>query len=208
VTLEGSIGFMDGQPSLGAHVVLSREGDAGLETIAGEIVSARVVALEAIVLVADDVRWSREVDERTGVPLLSGVSDGAGFAAERAPRIGTAKEDRGADPAWSDAVAASADADREATRRSVYPSVSASVLPPKPVRPAASFDDAPFPEAGDRVEHFAFGSCEVLKSDGDRLHVKVAKDSRVKEIALEMLRVTPLGETPEGRRRFKLDRKM
>ena len=74
--------------------------------------------------------------------------------------------------------------------------------------PVAEEEDAPFPEAGDVVEHFAFGRCEVLKSDGDRLRLRVGKDGRVREIALEMLRVSPLESNEESRKRFKLDRKL
>jgi hypothetical protein len=58
------------------------------------------------------------------------------------------------------------------------------------------------------VDHFAFGHCDVLKSDGDRLHLKVHKDGRIREIALEMLRVAPLGDDASGKRRFKLERKI
>ena len=57
--------------------------------------------------------------------------------------------------------------------------------------------------------HFAFGRCEVVTSDGDRLHLRLGKDGRVKEIALEMLKVTPLAPV-EGAtgKHFKLDRKL
>jgi hypothetical protein len=58
------------------------------------------------------------------------------------------------------------------------------------------------------VEHFAFGSGEVVKSDGDRLHLRVGKEGRIREIALEMLRVSLLDDTPEGKRRFRLERRM
>jgi hypothetical protein len=62
------------------------------------------------------------------------------------------------------------------------------------------------PQAGDLAEHFAFGACEVLKSDGDRLHVRM-KDGRIREIALEMLKVTAL--PPDGEtQRYRLSRKM
>jgi hypothetical protein len=64
-----------------------------------------------------------------------------------------------------------------------------------------------FPEAGDVVDHFAFGKCDVLKSDGDRLYLRMHKDGRIKEIALEMLKVTPLGEE-EGKRSYKLARRL
>jgi hypothetical protein len=64
------------------------------------------------------------------------------------------------------------------------------------------------PERGDIVEHFAFGSCEVVRSEGDRLHLRVGKDGRIREIALEMLRVTPLGDSESGAHRFKLERRL
>ena len=80
----------------------------------------------------------------------------------------------------------------------------------KPFKPVkAEEEEQPVPEPGDLVEHFAFGRCEVVKSDGDRLHVRLGKDGRIKEIALEMLKVTPLPPV-EGAagRHYKLDRKL
>jgi hypothetical protein len=82
------------------------------------------------------------------------------------------------------------------------------MAPPRPIRRHSDDDDAPYPEAGAHVEHFAFGSGEVLKSDGDRLHVKVAKDGRIREIVLQILKVTPLAPGDDGRPRFRLDRKL
>ena len=77
----------------------------------------------------------------------------------------------------------------------------------KPVE--AETEDEMVPEPGDIVEHFAFGRCEVVKSDGDRLHVRLGKDRRIKEIALEMLRVSPLPpEEGMTARYFKLARKL
>jgi hypothetical protein len=64
------------------------------------------------------------------------------------------------------------------------------------------------PEAGDVVDHFAFGPSEVLRSDGDRLHLRVRKDGRIREIALEMLRVSRLPDTEDGKRRFRLERRI
>jgi hypothetical protein len=83
-----------------------------------------------------------------------------------------------------------------------------AALPLKPIaRVAKPEDEGPKPEPGDLVDHFAFGRCEVVKCDGDRLHVRLEKDQRLKEIALEMLRVTP--KPQEGEKRvFRLDRRM
>jgi hypothetical protein len=49
----------------------------------------------------------------------------------------------------------------------------------------------------------------VVKSDGDRLHVRLGKDGRIKEIALEMLKVMSLPPV-EGAagKHYRLDRKM
>jgi hypothetical protein len=75
------------------------------------------------------------------------------------------------------------------------------------VRPGLDLD-TPAPEPGDEVEHFAFGPAEVLRSDGDRLHLRVRKDQRIREIALEMLRVARLPDGDDGKRRFKLERRL
>ena len=79
--------------------------------------------------------------------------------------------------------------------------------------PSAASDPAPrstccSPEQGDSVEHFAFGRSDVVKSDGDRLHLKVHKDGRIREIALGMLKVTRIPDDDAGRRHFKLERRM
>jgi hypothetical protein len=85
--------------------------------------------------------------------------------------------------------------------------VAAAAIPRRPARPGPDLD-SPFPEPGDVVDHFAFGACDVLRSDGDRLHLRVRKDGRIREIALEMLRVSPLPLGDDGRRRFKLERRI
>jgi predicted DNA-binding protein with PD1-like motif len=177
--IEGSVG--DG--SLSLRAVLARETDRGFETIAGEIQKARVIALEVLVTALDEV-----VAERPARP-----------------------------PTWSAAVEASADAEpappirpKLASVPQATPGVPVPIPIPIPLRPARpEIDlDTPVPEAGDVVDHFAFGRSEVLKSDGDRLHLRVNKDGRIREIALEMLRVTRLPDGDEGKRYFKLERRM
>jgi hypothetical protein len=64
----------------------------------------------------------------------------------------------------------------------------------------------PFPEPGDVVEHFAFGRCVVLKTDGDRLHLRADKDGRILEIAPRMLRLAVVDADSQPRR-FRLERK-
>lgn len=80
-----------------------------------------------------------------------------------------------------------------------------AVLPQKPMR---ARDDIEFyPDVGDRVTHFAFGDCMVIGSDGDRIRLQQEKDSRVREVALTMLKIEDPVMQDDGKRYFKLGRK-
>jgi len=125
----------------------------------------------------------------------------------------TVLDDLAAASTWSAAIEASArsepvGASGGAARTIGIPPTPAGAppMPPRPLRPSVDLDGL-VPETGDTVDHFAFGRGDVLKSDGDRLHVRVHKDGRIREIALEMLKVTPL-ESNGPHRRFKLERKL
>jgi predicted DNA-binding protein with PD1-like motif len=205
LTLEGSVGLSRGDISVGMRAVLTREGELGVEAIAGEIVSARVHALEVHVTALDEMALERALDPSSGVWML-GEPGATPAAARPAPAARPAAPAPASPPAaWAEAIGASAERP-QAARPAVSTPQAAPLVPPKPKPPA--FDEGgPFPEAGDFVEHFAFGPCDVLKSDGDRLHVRMHKDGRIKEIALAMLKVTPL-EHPEGKRAYKLERRL
>ena len=209
----------------GAARGLARETDRGMEVLAGEIVTARVVALEAFVTSFEDLSIGRALDAKANVVLFGDAADARYRPDAERPAIGSmggggsaisravSAEEPVAAPAavaavpsaWSDAIAASAEKDvgRQAASRGAV----GGAIPSRPVRPQRAQDDSAMPEAGDIVEHFAFGRSEVLKSDGDRLHLKVGKDGRIREIALEMLKVSPLESSPANgeRRRFRLD---
>jgi predicted DNA-binding protein with PD1-like motif len=205
IALEGSIGLHAGDVSFGLRAVLARETDRGMETLAGEIVRARIVGLEILVAAFDEHAIPRVVDAGARVWLLG---EGATQPARAAPAPQRAPEPTPQPPpAWNEAVAASPPADR--AKPAAMPLQAA--LPPRPVRPPPKEDEdsasSVSPEAGDVVEHFAFGKCDVLKSDGDRLYLRMHKDGRIKEIALEMLKVTPIGEE-EGKRAYKLARRI
>ena len=80
--------------------------------------------------------------------------------------------------------------------------------PARPMTASPAADPALIPARGDIAEHFAFGRCEVIKTEGERIHLKLERDGRIKEIALEMLRVKEVDSATPGRRRFKLERKI
>jgi predicted DNA-binding protein with PD1-like motif len=213
VVLDAAIGVAHGDVSLSLRGVFAREADRGMETLAGEIVTAKVVALEAVVTALDDLALPRALDHDAGLWLLADPTGTGrpGVSVPEAQRSRPALEkgplpppQRQPSPPWSEAIVASAGAKERAPAR------TAQGIPQRLARPEVLYDDSPVPEPGDVVEHFAFGTCEVLKSEGDRLHLKVAKDERIREIALEMLRVTLVstGTEPGERRRYKLDRKI
>jgi predicted DNA-binding protein with PD1-like motif len=219
LSLESSIGLVHGEPGFSLRAVLARETDHGLETLAGEIVRARTVALEVLVTAFDDLTLERTLDETAGIWLIDSASTAvvsAPAAVAPAPAVAAARSvssipPRGAasPPAtatWSNALEASAHGEREAA----VPRAGASnmQMPQRIVHPPpADVDGGPVPEPGDVVDHFAFGRCDVVKSDGDRLHLRVHKDGRIREIALEMLRVTPIAADGSGRQ-FKLERRI
>jgi predicted DNA-binding protein with PD1-like motif len=200
LVLEGTIGMSGGEVSLSLRGLLARETDQGIETLSGEIASAQAVGIEVFVTALDDVALPLALDAAAGVWLLGSSSAQPAVAA------------RPASPAaWSGAVDASHRAERverEPRARVPQPQVHAgAAMPARPPRPERIEIDVPAPEPGDAVDHFAFGDCDVVKSDGDRLHLRVHKGGRICEIALAMLRVSRLADADDGRRRFKLERR-
>ncbi len=205
LVLEGVIGLEAGAPAVSLRAVLSRETDVGTETLSGVVASARVVALELVVTSAQDLALPLAHDARSGLSMLTTASSSEARVGEsEAPRRPEPTPSPAPAAAWGEALAASH------AQPPPKPTAPAGLTLPTrpPVRPAPVHEEVVFPEAGDQVEHFAFGKCDVLKSDGDRLHLKVHKDGRIREIALEMLKVTPQDDGTSRPRHFRLERKL
>ena len=210
VVLEGSIGLAAGDVTCGLRAVLARETDTGLETIAGELVDARVGALEVMVTAFDEVTAIRR-ESAGGVWLVEPTA-----AASPAPAPAPVAAASGVPvPAPAPKAALPAPPSEPEPPKPAAPKPSPTFaapggMPLRPVRPQVEEqEEQVYPDTGDVVEHFAFGRCEVVKSDGDRLHLRLGKDGRIKEIALEMLKVTPLPSVDGAAgRHFKLDRKL
>lgn len=201
VALEAVLdGALDAAATPALRVLLLHETQSGLQALGGELRAALVRSLDGTARVFTTA-GPRVHDERaeptaTRDAAFAPKTGSAGLAGQGAP---------GAPASWSDVVAAS---DARPAPKPVPASASAPLaLPTRPARKASDDDDTPSPEPGDLVDHFAFGRCEVLKSDGERLHLRVHKDQRIREIALEMLRVSRLPDEG-GVRRFRLDRKL
>ena len=203
VVLDGSLGIADGGVAATLRVVLARESDSGLETIAGQLLRARVIGLEGSMTVLEETVVPRGLDKAAGVWLLRDDAVVTSVA-EPAPRH----------PPVTPTPAAQASGVPGAPTSSPDMTggpAATPLRPPTAVFPRHARDDdepeeGPYPLAGDIAEHFAFGTCEVLRSDGDRLQVRMMKDGKVSEIALEKLRVTAL--PPDGTTlRYRLSRK-
>jgi hypothetical protein len=81
-----------------------------------------------------------------------------------------------------------------------------AVMPPKLAKKEAWMEES-YPEEGDRVTHFAFGDCSVVGSDGERIRLQQDRDSRVREVALSMLKLAAPTVDAEGVRHWVLGRK-
>ncbi len=110
---------------------------------------------------------------------------------------------------------------RAADKPEVPDAAARAVAPPQPMwarvaaanAAAAERDtedevEALTPEAGDMVDHFAFGICEILTADGDRLRIRdVQGPGRIREVSLDMLTVMSPAAADGGKRLFRLVRK-
>lgn len=115
-------------------------------------------------------------------------TDRAPRAAPAKPQAATAASGTGIPTAWVSAVRASALRDARGGTTS-------------------DEDDGHGPQEGDLVEHFAFGLCDVLRSDGERLHIRdVNGPTRVREVSTTMLKVMPPTEH-DGKKLYRLLRR-
>ncbi len=195
VSLAGPIVTTENGPFCQLRAVLSRETDTGIETFAGQLASARVLSFEGYVhgaaLAPLDVT-SHPVAPAPPSPPSPWAE--AIHASEAGGASHEALDDKKDERAY-------------VSRAQSAPTLAEPAPMPRPPARPVSTDEEHFPEAGDLADHFAFGRCEIIKSDGDRLHLKIPRDGRIKEIALEMLKVS-LREDEGGKHVYRLDRKM
>ncbi len=158
------------------HALVAREGAAGPQLVGGLLRSARVVRVDLLVCTAD-------AEDRPAPP-----------AAPSRP------EERRSAPG----IVAPLGAPMPSPSSPGSPTASHASIP-RPVRTTTAEPEI-YPEEGDTVNHFAFGRCLVVFSDGERLRLQQEKDSRVREVALSMLRVGDPVQV-DGKRHWELIRK-
>jgi predicted DNA-binding protein with PD1-like motif len=191
-SLSGNVSTAEGVPVARLSAVLARETDVGLTSCAGQLAWARVFAAEIHVVAFDDVALTRASDERTGLLLLS--SRGAPGAASPAP---AGEAPRAETPRT------------ETSRTAAEASPAGEHQPPlaAPHRLHRPTEVEVYPEVGDSVNHFHFGDCIVIGSDGDRIRLRQERDGRVREVSLAMLKIDAPITDADGKRLFLLGRK-
>ena len=211
LALEGSIGLVDGEPSLSLRAVLARETDRGLETLAGEIAARESSRSRrwspSSTTSRSSARSTRRPASGCSTPARPGPASVASAVPVPLPRPAPGRRLRQrAGPAPSRRARS---VEREPPARPARSSRHGGVMPQRPVAPPGPISTPPrCPSRATSLTTSPSGACDVVKSDGDRLHLKIHKDGRIREIALEMLRVTPLDDSESGTRRFKLERRM
>ena len=207
-------------PLAGPHTVtLSRATDVGLELIGGVLVRARAHGVTLALSTASPPAAPREPGPRREVVAVSSSS-------ARSPREAPAPRDPS--PASSSPAAATSTSASTSSSDSASGVASASTSPPRspdPSRPmspprswaevaaaseeAASDESEENPNRGDLVDHFSFGLCEVIKADGDRVHLRDVKGpGRIREVVTSALKVMPPTTRSDGKRVFRLQRKV
>jgi predicted DNA-binding protein with PD1-like motif len=213
-TLEGAFGLTRGTLALTTRAVLALRDSFGERIAAGAVESARVDGGEVLVSGFAGTDLVRTMRSDAGVWLFQLEAELAGTA----PRL-AAREDepRAAPPqaranfaassAWA-ALADASDAVSSAPAPShtpMRPGVAKTTQPGRLPNASAS-DDEPLVEQGAVVDHFTFGEGDVLKSDGERVHVRFDRDGRIREFSLAVLKVSAAG-TRRGKPYFKVAKK-
>lgn len=214
----------NGRGALRLSATVARSSLRGPELLAGSV--TRAVAEEVRLLVTtleptvaksrrddgadEDAAESRRDDDEATEDTIDDDAP--------APRAGSRRDDPKPKAAASSPWAALADASAEAQApppRAVVRGATAPVRkapPPSPALPPPaaptpprrkSIDQEIYPEPGDLIDHFAFGRCAVLRSDGDELLVQHPGSGRTRTIRLSALHANePVDE--DGKRLFRL----
>jgi hypothetical protein len=211
VVMDGAFGLTRGNLAVTTRAVLALRDSFGERITAGSLESARIDGGEVLVAAFSGTDIVRTMRSDAGVWLFQLEAETAGAPAARGRERERDEDERkparvpaATGQATSSGWAALAEAS-EATPPAPSPREGARPAPlkaPAHARALAS-DDEPIVEQGAVVDHFSFGEGDVLKSDGERVHVRFERDGRIREFSLGVLRVTAAG-TRRGKPYFKI----
>jgi predicted DNA-binding protein with PD1-like motif len=208
LSVEGNVSMRLGEPFVVLRGSFSREHDAGLQVVGGQVAAMSALALEVTVEIYEDARLERDEDPPTGLSLWKG---------ERTPgvmaRSGTPQK---APPPREPPTAVAPPRElaprpiAEPAKPSSSPSHSPSpalgwaqvaavseqaekVRASEPQRASRAADDGEEPvlQKGDWIEHRQFGLCRVDGEDAEgALIIKLPSGMR-KHIKLDFMEVLP-----------------
>ena len=220
VSITGNIAQEGAAVSVRLYATLVQESPFGLQTVAGEIVSARALSLELFATALDDVALVRQGDDRSFTASASAQPQAQPQPQPQAqpqpqPQAQPQSTSPVPVPARTAAPAPRITHPESPRPPSPFPAAAPTApldlptAPTPPTRPTQHRDDVEiYPDTGDLVNHFHFGECEIISSDGERIRLRQEKDSRVREVALGMLRIeAPTTDPATGKRHFRLSRK-
>jgi predicted DNA-binding protein with PD1-like motif len=195
LALEGNVSTRLGEPDVVLRGSLSRETDAGVAVVGGQLASASALALEVMIEALEDARLDRDEDPPTGLSLWKGERTPGVIARGRAapapavapppvPALASAPAPiptpaPAPEPsAWAQVAAISADVEKVQPLKSV---------------PLATDEDEHFlePKKGDWVEHRQFGLCRVDGEDAEGALVIRLPNAQRKHIRLDVMDVLP-----------------
>ncbi len=211
VHFSANLAERDGHAHVEAQAAVAREGDNGIEVVAGAVVRARVYAVDFVIDAFDDVLLRRAIDAGTGLPLYAHAVE-APRAAEPAPAAVEARAEAvaGVTPVEAEAHGP---VPLEAPPRGY---VGGAVQPEAVEEPSwaevAAISAAvsepggePAPEeplrAGDVIEHVRFGRVQVERIEGDSEFAQVRlRNGRTVRLSLDVLQLVRAGM--DGSRRL------
>jgi len=94
---EGNVSMRLGEPYVELRAALSREGDAGLVVVGGQLAIASALNVELMCEVFEDVRLDRDEGRETGLSGVKGEKT-PGVTARPSERVGRSMRDRAAEP--------------------------------------------------------------------------------------------------------------
>jgi predicted DNA-binding protein with PD1-like motif len=211
LVLEGAFGLTRGSLAITTRAVLAMRDSFGERVTAGSVEGARIDGGEVVVTGFPGTDIVRTLRADAGVWLFQleaemAASPGVARARDRDDDTRGTRPASTAAPGPSSAWAALADASDAVTSAPIRNDRLPKASPPgRPAAPSGD-DDEVFVEQGAVVDHFSFGEGDVLKSDGERVHVRFERDGRIREFSLGVLKVTPAG-TRRGKPYFKVTKR-
>lgn len=194
ISLLGNISRLGDAPVLRLECLLSAQGPAGVQLVAGQMRSAKAIACEFVLEIFEDLAIERKLDPDSGRLNIRSIQRNEVPAPARPaePAVAAARAQEAIEPepapivgkglSWKDAAAQAAEAPRaKASAASSRPSASDLY---------ADVDlEEPTIEAGDILEHPKLGRCRVIKIDeGEFAHVRLPR-GRIRKLSLDIVEV-------------------